>query len=639
MPDIVIQTNRGTADWRPVRGPRGPQGVTGPGADVTGAEIEAARDEAQAAQTAAEAARATAESAAAAAEAGGTSTDAVMANRLADPASQSRAALDVVLTTSDKLPRMPGPLGYFHASLVADPANTRVWAGIDSNKAPDTRASVFFHRLRLHTRQGEALQGMATGDMFTDGASANTARLTSATANFTAADVGLGIYGGKIPAGTMIVERLSATEVRTNNTIPTGANQTFWIGRTLVAGGNNGRPLADWFNNPSMGFPAMTYNRDRLVAFNPHLAIVELPTNTPRTGGWGTTEQAFFDNGRAAVTPFIEWLRANIDGDILIVAPATYLAANVGDVGHPDPFNYITDAQGNINPPGLAQIYSNGMARLAQSYIGQWPNVDVFDTTKVFGRTSYDTHSLMHDQIHPSGSTTSDLNGITPVGGGYVASADAIAEHIGFERDTFVPEGSRKTRTEGLVYAAPAAGQVRIMSRRASDQPFDQAPVFVGDQLFVSGVTFPFTIPTAGPALVDRISGPDTFLQLTGLTGSDGNAFDFTPYVGRPVALVSNRKRTTRRQISVPAGSGTNMVVGANSEVSYDVTVPGAYPGHQGRATFVGYSAGGQFLAQNSVEVVYVQAVGQDTVRIRVRNKTAATVTINQETWTFEIRG
>lgn len=96
MPDIVIHTNRGTADWRPVRGPRGPQGATGPGADVTGAEIEAARDDAVAAQQAAETARTAAESAAAEAEAGGTSTDAVMANRLADPASLSNEALSNV---------------------------------------------------------------------------------------------------------------------------------------------------------------------------------------------------------------------------------------------------------------------------------------------------------------------------------------------------------------------------------------------------------------------------------------------------------------------------------------------------------------------------------------------------------------
>lgn len=49
MPDIEIRTNRGTIDMSPLMGKEGRQGPTGPGADVTGAEIEAARDEAVAA--------------------------------------------------------------------------------------------------------------------------------------------------------------------------------------------------------------------------------------------------------------------------------------------------------------------------------------------------------------------------------------------------------------------------------------------------------------------------------------------------------------------------------------------------------------------------------------------------------------
>lgn len=52
-----------TVNGRPARGTAGPRGETGPGADVTGAEIEAARDDAVAAQQAADAARDAAETA------------------------------------------------------------------------------------------------------------------------------------------------------------------------------------------------------------------------------------------------------------------------------------------------------------------------------------------------------------------------------------------------------------------------------------------------------------------------------------------------------------------------------------------------------------------------------------------------
>lgn len=71
---------------RGVAGATGKPGETGPGADVTGAQIAAARDAAVAAKTAAETARA-------GAEAVGTTNDTVIAGRINTPGSATATAL------------------------------------------------------------------------------------------------------------------------------------------------------------------------------------------------------------------------------------------------------------------------------------------------------------------------------------------------------------------------------------------------------------------------------------------------------------------------------------------------------------------------------------------------------------------
>lgn len=67
------------------------------------------------------------------------------------------------------------------------------------------------------------------GRSVTDGVTNGTTTLTSATANFTSADVGMQISGGTIPANTSIIAVNSATSVTMNHTAASGSAQTIQI--------------------------------------------------------------------------------------------------------------------------------------------------------------------------------------------------------------------------------------------------------------------------------------------------------------------------------------------------------------------------------------------------------------------------
>lgn len=67
------------------------------------------------------------------------------------------------------------------------------------------------------------------GRSVTDGVTNGTATLTSATANFTSADVGMQISGGTIGANTSIIAVNSSTSVTMNHTAASGSGQTIQI--------------------------------------------------------------------------------------------------------------------------------------------------------------------------------------------------------------------------------------------------------------------------------------------------------------------------------------------------------------------------------------------------------------------------
>jgi hypothetical protein len=334
-----------------------------------------------------------------------TTVDSIVAGKVGDAASATTTALvastSLKATNDARYQRLPGPLGGWKAKIATDPANAKVAFVGDSTSDPALNASMIFRRiLSLHTQQGEALHGVGSADFYTDGVGNGTTTFTSATANFTTGDVGRMMHGKGFPTGTKITARNSATSVTLSTTIPSGTSLPFWVGgRHVIGGGNNGETLSHWMANPSSG--SLPYNRDKLVSDAPHLTVASWLLNDVRQGALGLTVDAIVAAGVTLLQSFVDWHRATLPTtDLLLRMPNPMLSANVGGS------NYVTDGT-NINPAGLAQIYSTALRRIYLHFLGLYPNVDVIDMqAEVFGTRSLTSHPLMTDQLHPSGNTT-----------------------------------------------------------------------------------------------------------------------------------------------------------------------------------------------------------------------------------------
>jgi hypothetical protein len=411
-----------------------------------------------------------------------------------------------------------GPLRRWQTKLANDPANAKVAFVGDSTSDGATGAGVMLRRLMaLHTQAGEALYGMAT-DQFTDGVTTNgSPTLTSATAAFTSDDVGRHVHGKNFPLSTQITAVNSATSVTLGaNLTATATGVTFWVGRHIISGGNNGMTLSQWFSTPALSCP---YNRNRLVTDNPDLIVYSWLFNDIRQGAMGLTVDAIVATGITQIQNLVEWTRTALpNASILLRMPNTMLTANVNSNG------FVTDGS-TTNPAGLAQFYSTALRRIYLYFVGRYSNVDVIDIQgEVFGTQCAASHSLLTDQLHPIGNTTGDMSGFVGTGGGYNAIADALAKRIGFARNAFAPSGAQRVRHEYIVYDGPSSGTVRLISRDPYSLPATHSPVFVGDSLYVNGLDSPLSLSSAN---VDRAFSP-TILQITGLTG-----VDFSPYIGR----------------------------------------------------------------------------------------------------------
>jgi hypothetical protein len=333
---------------------------------------------------------------------------------------------------------------------------------------------------------GEALYGVASTDLYADGVGNGTTTFTSATANFTAADVGRLMHGKNFPISTVIAARNSATSVTLSTTIPSGTNLPFYIGRHIIGGGNNGELLSHWMANPSSG--SLPYNRDKLVADAPDLTGASWLLNDMRQGALGTTLSAIVPAGIALLQSFVDWHRATLPNtDLLLRMPNPMLTADV-NANH-----FVTDGT-TTNPAGLAQIYSTALRRIYLSLVGRYPNVDVLDVQgEVFGTRSLASHPLMVDQLHPSVSSTSDIYSLTPIGGGYVAIADALAKRIGFARNAFPPAEAQRYRHEFIVYDGPSTGTLRLTSRDPN-VPASSTATFPTDSLYINGLDGPISL-------------------------------------------------------------------------------------------------------------------------------------------------
>ena len=514
------------------------------------------------------------------------------------------------------------PLGLsrWKAKLASSPSTARVAFVGDSTSDAVTGAGYLYRRLMgLHTQPGEALDGVAAGDFYSDGATTSgSPTFTSASAAFTSADVGRLVVGPNFPLSTTITAVNSATSVTLGaNLTSTATGVPFWIGRSIINGGNNGVLLGDWFAAPSGAFP---YNRDKLVADNPDLIVYSWLFNDVRQGALGTTVAAVTAACITRLQSLVDWTRANLpNADILLRMPNTILSANVSNL------NFVSDGT-TVNAAGIAQVYSTALRRAYLYFVGRYSNVEVIDIQgEVYGTRSLASHPLNVDQLHPSVNVNGDINNVTPAGGGYCAIADAIAARIGLTRNAYPPATAARVRHEFIVYSAPSAGTVRLISRNAYDTPAPNAPVFPGDSLYVTGLetSSPITVASNG---VDRIVS-STVLSLTGLGSTD-----FTPYIGKTAAVVgSHAPQSTgdRQQVFVDLPS-----IAAGATVTQTVSVSGLAPGHTGGAAGVVANPGGTFGSSGLLLLgAYPSAGG--TVKLVIQNPTGAAIDLAGESWTF----
>ena len=507
-----------------------------------------------------------------------------------------------------------GPLGRSKAKLVTDPANYKQVHVGDSTSDGALNASIIVRRLLgLHTQPGEALYGVASADVFTDGVGNGTTTFTSATANFQTTDVGRIVHGKNIPNGTKIASRTNSTTVVLTNTATAGTGLKFWIGRRIIAGGNNGMRLQDWFANPGGAYP---YNRDQLAADSPDLTVYSWLINDIRTGGLGTTEAACVAAGIPLLQTLIDWHRATLPGDILLRMPNSLLTANVGAQ------NAVTDGA-TTNPAGQAQTYTTALRRIYNYFAGRYPNVDVLDTqAEVFGTVSAASSPLMTDQLHPSNNTTGDLSALVPTGGGYAAIADAVAKRAGVGRTGLAPDAMSRVRAEFIVYDGPSAGMVRLLNRDPYGTPGSQAPVMAGDLLYINGIDSPITLTSAN---VDR-SYASNILQISSIGSTD-----FSPYIGNTAVVIgSHAPQTTgdRQVVFIDLPS-----IAAGATVTQDVTVAGL-GGTNGSACGVIAGPPNGFPGSGLLLLGCFQN-GTNTARLVIQNPTGGAIDRPGENWNF----
>jgi hypothetical protein len=486
----------------------------------------------------------------------------------------------------------------------------------DSTSDPATGSYGLFQRLQtLHTQQGEALYGMAPSDSFADGATTSGSKtFTSATAVFTSADVGRLIAGTNIAQGTVIASIDSATQVQLSvNASGTGTGQSFYIGRHIIAGGNNGLALSTWFANPSGVYP---FNRDALVTTNPDLVVYSWLLNDVRLGALGTTVAAIVPAAITRLQSLVDWTRTNLpNADILLRMPNPMLTSNVSGL------NYVTDGS-TTNPAGQAQIYSTAIREAYLYFKGYAPGVDVIDVqARVFGTQCFATHPLMTDQLHPS--PRSSANGLVPYSGGYVAIADEIAEYIGFRRSAFPPGVSSYRFRQEFAVAAGGSAFLDLTAKYNLDTSAAQAPVTTSDTLYVAGFAGPVSL---SGATITRPFGT-TNIRISGLTGND-----FTNYVGKIAVVAGAHPGSTtgdRQVVSVDLAS-----IAAGATATTTVTVTGARTGALHDATAVLCTPPAAFYTGGLV-LLGCAPSANDTVTIAVLNPTGGAVDIAAANFAF----
>lgn len=163
-------------------------------------------------------------------------------------------------------------------------------------------------------------------------------------------------------------------------------------GTAIVPMGNNGQTLAHYLTG------AGTNTFAAAMALNPSVVLSCWLTNDVRQGALGLTVDAIRTAGVALLNQHVANIKAARPSALIVLRiPAPYLTVNVGGS------NYITDGT-NINPAGLAQIYTTGVRAAHYAVLSTHPDVLIYDPqSRLFGTDSPTAVGTMFsDQIHQS---------------------------------------------------------------------------------------------------------------------------------------------------------------------------------------------------------------------------------------------
>jgi hypothetical protein len=519
----------------------------------------------------------------------------------------AQIAADAALTGA--YVRSNDPLRRWKQTLGSSPSTAKIAFLGDSTSDETTSSQAMYQRLRTeHTQAGAPLEGMAN-DTFADGSiTGGSLTLTSASANFTATDVGRVIWappGLGIPASTTVSAYVNATTVTLSANATATATVTFQIGRNFLNFGYNGMSLATWLSTTSL--------QTALWAAAPHLVVFSFGVNDVRLG------QCDQPTLVSRITTAISLIQTNLPNtDILLRIPAPFLTSDVANS------HYVQTSGGVINPAGLAQTYSNLLRQAYLSLRGVWPTVGVADVpASVFGTMCVSSHPLMADQLHPSPSGS--WIGTNPNPSGYAAIADYLATVIGNEpRGLMAATDQRAYKwRRRMIVVGGATNYIDISTDplEPGNPSAAQVALTTSDVLFVSGYPGPISLSTA---TILRPQGGNIRILIT------GNDFSLT--AGKTAVVAGNHPPETtgdRQIVSVDLAS-----VAAGAVATQTVAVTSARTGALHDATAVLATPPAAFVSSGLI-LLNCYPSANDTVTLVVSNPTGAPIDVVAGNWAF----
>lgn len=370
----------------------------------------------------------------------------------------------------------------------------------------------------------------------------------------------------------------------------------------ITALGYSGMSLAVWLADPT--------KIAALVSAAPDLVVASWGINDVRLGqcDWATL--------RSRLTAYIDSVHDALPTcDILLRVPNPLLTTNVGAL------NYVQDAQGNVNPAGLAQTYSDLIRTVYLSLAGVYPFVQVWDASaEVFGIVSRATHPLLADQLHPTprGSTFNNV----PINGGYVEIAKALTRQIGAGDVAFqLSTNQYKSFRTGLFVTSAGNGYFDIASQDNTGVDAAQYPLTTSDVVFVQGFDAPISL--SGASIFRPFGGNNIRISKTG---------DWSAMVGRKMAIAGAHPDASTGDRQVVSVDLPSIAAGATLVVT--AAVVGARTGALHDATAVSCTPPASFVSAGLV-LLNCYPSANDTVSLVVLNPTAGAVDIAAASFAF----